>query len=301
MLNILYVENLAERLSFPKEGIESLVNDIKKINESNTANVLMQDAVNTFERTDYSFDGMNARLDSIGDASGIHKYSAAMLMLMLSCETLERKYAEKNYPESLFVDTMSDLKYKLLECKNVHNVYGTFVASWYPGFFRMTRFALGRFQYEIAKFKGKCFGAEGNYVTEGEPVLNFHIPSSGISLTESVRYDSYKKAKDFFFPSNENPVPFVCSSWLLYPGYENYLPENSNVLAFRHDFATIDSSEYQSFTNAWRVFGSSAEKDLSEWDRKTSMQRAFLNYVEDGKTHGSGYGVFFFDGERVIR
>lgn len=300
-MNILYVEKLAERLSFPKEGTASLAFDARRINDSRTADILMQDAINTFERTDYSFDGMNARLESIANAAGIHKYSAAMLMLMLSCEELERRYAEKNYSESLFIDTMSDLKYKLLECKSVHDVYGTFVASWYPGFFRMTRFALGRFQYEAVVYKHKIFGAEGNYITEGKTALNFHIPSSGVSLTDDVRYDSYRKAKEFFFPYCDEPVPFVCSSWLLYPNYEKYLPRGSNILAFRHDFAIVDSSEYSSFTNAWRIFGASAEKDIENWERKTSLQRAFADYTADGKSHGSGFGVFFFDGERVIR
>lgn len=300
-MNITYIEYLANKLSFPEEGKESLLNDAKKVSENATADILMQDAINAFERTNYSFDGMSARFDGIADASGIHKYSAAMLMLMQACEVLEKKYADAGYSDQLFVDTMSDLKFKLIECKKVKGVWGNFVGFWYPGFFRMTRFALGRFQYEKVTYSKKYTGIAGNFVKEGDTVLNFHIPSSGVSLTEDVRYDSYKKAKEFFYPDSDKPVPFVCSSWLLWPDYEQCLPKTSNVVAFRHDFTIVDASESAEFGNAWRVFDSYAEKDVSEWPRDTSQRRAFAEHTEKGGKHGSGYGVFFFDGEKIVK
>jgi len=300
-MNVNYIENLADRLSYPEEGKASLVADAKKITENEKAEILMQDAVASFERTNFSFDGMEARFDSIAECSGVHRYAVAMLMLMEACTILEKKYAEAGYSDQLFVDTMSDLKFKLIECKKVKGVWGTFVAFWYPGFFRMTRFALGRFQYEKVSYSKKYTGIAGNFIKEGDTALNFHIPSSGVSLTEEVRLDSYRKAKEFFYPDSDKPVPFVCSSWLLWPGYEDCLPKTSNVLAFRHDFTLVDASEYASFTNAWRVFDSYAEKDVSEWPRDTSQRRAFASYTENGGKHGSGYGVFFFDGEKIVK
>lgn len=300
-MNITYIEYLANKLSYPDEGKASILCDAKKVTENEKADILMQDAVDSFERTNYSFDGMSARFDSIADAAGIHKYAAAMLMLMQACETLEKKYAENGYDDKLFTDTMADLRFKFIECKKVKNVWGTFVAFWYPGFFRMTRFALGRFQYEKISYSKKYTGIAGNFVKEGDTVLNFHIPSSGVSLTEEVRLDSYKKAKEFFYPDSDKPVPFVCSSWLLWPGYEDCLPERSNVRAFRHDFTLVDANESAEFGNAWRVFDSYAEKDVSEWPRDTSQRRAFAEYTEQGGKHGSGYGVFFFDGEKIVK
>lgn len=300
-MNINYIKYLAEKLSFPIEGVDSLLADAKRITENDKADILFTDAVESFARTDYSFDGMEARFESIAEHSGVHRYAVAMLVLMQSCETLEKKYDENGYSDQLFVDTMSDLKFKLIECKDTKGVWGNFVSFWYPGFFRMTRFALGRFQYEKIKYTKKTAGIAGNFVKEGDTVLNFHIPSSGVSLTEQVRYDSYRRAKEFFFPDSDKPIPFVCSSWLLWPDYESALPEKSNLMAFRHDFTLVDANAYDSFTNAWRVYGAYAECDVSQWPRDTSQRRAFAEHTEKGGTHGSGYGVFFFDGEKIVK
>ena len=51
--------------------------------------------------------------------------------------------------DTIFYNTMLDLRYKLEECKLVHNQIGTFVPKWYKGFFEMKIFALGRLQFEI--------------------------------------------------------------------------------------------------------------------------------------------------------
>ena len=300
-MNVSYIEDLAKRLAFPSEGIQSLVCDAKKISDNMKADILMQDAVDSFERTNYSFDGMEARFESIAGCAGIHKYSVAMLMLMSACPTLEKKYADAGYDDKLFIDTMSDMKFKLIECKNVKNVWGTFVAFWYPGFFRMTRFALGRFQYEKVTYTRRTTGIAGNFIKEGDTALNFHIPSSGVSLTDEVRYDSYRRAKEFFFPDSDKPVPFVCHSWLLWPGYEECLAKSKNTMAFRRDFTIVDADASSRFSDAWRLFGSKAWGDVSEWPRDTSMRKALAEYTEQGGKHGLGYGLFFFDGKEIKR
>ncbi len=300
-MDIKYVKELTERLSFPDEAAKYIVEQASVVEANSVASVLMDDAIATFERTNYSNDGTKDRMDSIEQVSGVHKYTVACIILLACCKKLEERYAECGYSNELFIDTMSDIRYKLIECKQVHGVWGCFVFFWFPGFFRMERFALGRFQFEKREYPENCTGVNGHFVRKGDTVLNFHIPSSGISLTDEVRYDSYKKAREFFFPDAEGPVPFVCSSWLLWPGYESYLPANSNLMAFRHDFILVNVTESSSFNNAWRVFGAYAEKDVSEWPRDTSQRRAFAKYTEDGHKHGNGYGLILFDGEKIVR
>jgi len=56
--------------------------------------------------------------------------------------------------DELFWDTIADLKFKLIECHDVYGIWGTFVASWYPWFYTMHRFKLGRLQYEAVHFSG---------------------------------------------------------------------------------------------------------------------------------------------------
>ncbi len=301
MINTSYMTKLTERLGFPQEAIACLREADARINDCTEARLAMEDALWTFAAADYRYDGMDLRHRRIGELAGISEYTAAMLFLLYSCKELEVRYAARKHPESLFLETMADLRFKLLECKQVKGVWGTFVGSWYPGFFCMNRFALGRFQYEKVSFRHDCYGVNGHYVYKGDVALNFHIPSSGVPLTKEVRYDSYRRAREFFFPDAAGPVPIVCSSWLLYPGYEDYIPEHLNLKAFRHDFTILAASDSEEFGNAWRVFGADADKPIDQLPRDTAQRRLFAEYCAAGKPHGHGQGVFLFDGEKIIR
>lgn len=300
-MNVSYIENLAKRLLYPTEAIEFLFSAAMKVNATREASVSFNEALWAFEKSNWSFDGMKYRFLRISELTALCEYTVAMLFLMSACEDLEKRYSEAGYDNSLFIDTMSDLRFKLIECKTVKGVWGTFVASWYPGFFNMTRFALGRFQYEKREYSHDCYGVGGHFVRRGDTVLNFHIPSSGVSLKDEIRYDSYRRARDFFFPEAEGAVPFVCSSWLLWPEYESYIPDGLNLKRFRHDFTVVATSESDTFSNAWRVFGDKAELPASELPRDTAQRRLFAEYCESGKKHGHGYGVFLFDGEKIVK
>lgn len=299
-MNPSYIRYITKKLSFPDEATDFLVNASQKIAENAKAEILMRDAIETFEKTNYSYDGLFARHDSIGACVGLRRCTVNMLMLLQACDALEKKYSENGYSEELFVDSMTDLRSKLIECKEVWGGWGTY-SSWHPGFFRLTRFALGRFQFEKREFTKNYTGIAGNFVKPGDTVLNIHIPSNGQSLSDEVRFDSYRRAREFFFPDAKGPIPFVCSSWLLWPEYEQCIPESSNIMRFRHDFTIVDAKADDGFSDGWRIFGAAAKKEVSEWPRDTSLRRAIAEFAENGGRHGLGYGVFFFDGEKIIK
>ncbi len=297
-MNTSYIRYIGELLSFPEDAVAYLMTAANAVNVQ--CHESMDEALAVFERSNYSFDGMKYRFSYMADKVGMSEYTVAMIFLMAACESLEERYASAGIDHSVFVDTMSDLRFKLLECKEVKGLWGTFVAGWYPGFFNMTRFACGRFQYEKREFK-QFYGVGGHFLRTGDTVLNFHIPSSGVPLTDEIRFDSYRRAREFFFPDAKGPVGFVCSSWLLWPDYEEYIPDGLNLKNFRHDFTVISASPSEEFGNAWRVFGADAEKQAEELPERTSQQRLFKKFCMDGKAHGHGFGVFLFDGEKIVR
>ncbi len=298
-MNTAYINKIAKELLFPDEAIQCVALSSKIIEKK--CPELFDEALWAFEYSGFCMDGMKARFVHIEKLTGVHEYTVALLFLLAACEQLETRYFESGYSRELFLDTMADIRYKLYECKTVKGIWGNFVYWWYQRFYNMTRFSLGRFQYEKIEFPRELYGASGNYVKRGDAVLNFHIPSSGIHLTDEVRFDSYKRAKEFFFPNTDAPVAFVCDSWLLWYEYENYIPEGLNLKKFRHDFAVISSSPVEGFGNAWRVFGADAGKPIEELPRKTGQQRFFADYMASGKGHGSSFGVFFFDGDKIIK
>ncbi len=298
-MNTEYIVSLTRELIFPEEAVECIKHAANTVDEK--CGELFSDASHAFRRSEYSFGGMDHRFSHIAELTGISEYTVALLFLLSECEDLERRYSEAGYSRELFIETMTDLKYKLDECKMIYDVWGNFVSWWYQGFFNMTRFGIGRFQYEFIEFAHDRFGAQGNFVKKGDRVLNIHIPASKIPLSDEVRLDSYRRAKEFFFPNSSSSIPIGCSSWLLWPGYEEYIPKHLNLLKFRHDFTIISCKESDDFGNAWRVFGKDCRNEPDKLPRNTSQQRLFADYIKDGKKHGSAYGIFFFDGEKIIK
>ena len=85
-------------------------------------------------------------------------------------------------------------------------------------------------------------------------------------------------------------------------GLLEFLPENSNIRAFAEDFDIIRTDPEKNCHELWRVFGKRENYDPAELPRNNSLQRGLADYLasHDSVT-GSGYGIFAFDGEKVIR
>ncbi len=297
-MNKCYIERLANKIGFPADAVEFIEKTADMIQKNQSA--VFDELLFNFSDNDYSMEGKKEVFINIAKVCNIHEYTVAMIFLLAASEDLENRYTQKGYSQGFFLDTIVDLRYKLLECHNTYEIWGNASYWWYQRFFNMTRFALGRFQYEVKEFPFDCFGAGGYFVQKGDPVLNFHIPSSGVPITDEVRLVSYKKAKEFFFPNKET-VAFVCDSWLLWPDYEEYIPEKINLKRFRKDFTVISKSESESFNAAYHVFGKYTNLPPERLPRETRQQRLFADYIKDGGKHGSGYGIFLFDGEKIIR
>ena len=134
---------------------------------------------------------------TLAEKCGISSYSAYMLLFICMFERLHKLYFEKGIDDTIFYDTLRDLRYKLEECKLVHNQTGTFVPKWYKGFFEMKIFALGRLQFEINHIWFDC-EVDGKTIPKGTKVLSVHIPRTGTKLDHSLVLESYEKAKRFF-------------------------------------------------------------------------------------------------------
>lgn len=118
-------------------------------------------------------------------------------------------------------------------------------------------------------------------VNKDSYALGMHIPS-GEPLTASSCEESVKLAFEFF----DNIVPdkkidvIICSSWLFDDQIPSILPSTSKLSSFNEEFylLPIKGSDAQTFE---RVFNQK-EKDLSNLPSETSMQRAFLKFIQEG-------------------
>ena len=298
MTVLAFVKLFLTKIAIPEAYHAELMSAAEQLNAIPAWHAL---AARFMDRDYGSAENLIKEIDETAAPAGCHRFTAHFLFFAFAARPLRERYAAAGIPETIFWDTVGDLRWKFDECIDNHGVPGIFVAFWYPGFYHMTRFTLGRLQYEHARFDMDEYTRAGITLHRGDDVINCHIPSSGPLTVESC-LDSYRRAWEFYkadFPGGI--LPIVCNSWLLYPGHTEFLPPHSNILSFMGDFDILRSSVDEKFGNAWRVFGAASACPAAEWPRDNSLRRAFADRILTGGTVGSGYGVLLFDGEKILR
>ena len=304
----IYTEHFKEslkKLAFPEHASELFAKTAQKLDKNQIYNSWFEKAVNKFMYPKaHDIKACLGTLSRLGVASFTHPFTMHAVFLIACGEIMHERYREAGLSDELFWDTLMDIRYKYDECVDCKGVDGVFVAFWYTGFYSLERFALGRFQFEYSDFgHDDMVLPSGVKLTRGERTIGFHIPSSGIPLTDEVRLDAYKKAYEFFKDCRRDDglMIFECGSWLLYEGHREFLPPKSNILRFMDDFEIIHSEERDKFNDAWRVFGKYGYMKPQKWPEDTSLRKAFKQRVLSGKKTGHGNGVIVFDGEKIIK
>lgn len=223
----------------------------------------------------------------------------------MACEVYER-YKKEGIAKQVFWDTFQDIRFW---CENTEREFGIMGLAVYEWFYRhidMVLFRFGRLQFEVMKLeetvidkenivKDNCFSREqrkngGNKykrtmcIEKGTQVINIHI-AQGEPLTWEACEKSIKLAKAFWGEDK----PYVCHSWLLYPGLDEVLSETSNIREFRHHFKVLQV-DYREREAEWRVFGK-VLKNVVEYPEETSLQRRVKEYLLAGKSLGNGWAV----------
>lgn len=297
-----YIGFLGERLQFPQEAtayLQALARDVAAVPAIWEQFEAWQQRL-TLEAWPTA-PSINEIIHGWAEELGKPEEALAMLLLLGGCRPLKALYESRGIPEEIYWNGLQDLRSKLLECWEVRGIYGTFVATWFEGMFRMTRFAVGRFQFELRTLDVDYTLPDGRILPAGSPALGCHIPSHGAALTDEVRLESYRKAYQFFQNQLVQGLLVIsCSSWLLYPEHQKFLPETSNILRFMGDFDLIGQTEEEGFSAGWRIFGGAWGKPYAELPEDTSLQRAYKQRLIETNRTGRGRGLLVFDGKRIV-
>ena len=240
---------------------------------------------------------MNRMIDEAGliaQAAGVHEYTAKLLLFICMSRTLREYYRREGLDGEIWHTCMWDLKYKLIECRLVHGVWGSFVAGWFCGFFRLTRFGFGKLQFELIPF-GRHYQREGLKLIPESCVVNIHIPRTGGRLDGESLKRSYDLAAAFFRERyGLKKVVFSCSSWLLFPRNLEALSEKSNLRRFITDFEIVNQGEYADYGQVWRLFDTEYTGDADALPQDTSFRRAYADWIRRGERTGWAHGVFVY-------
>lgn len=284
-----YIRDFCRDFDYPGEAEEALYETYLRIAADPVLSAEFDERVQAYQQDLTVVDA------PLSVREGIHPYTADFLLYICYTPHLKQEYGRRGLPLGVYHDSVSDLKWKLFECHKMYGVWGSFVARWFTGFFKLTRFALGRFQYDLSRSYHR-FVSDDFTIDRGTPVLGTHIPNCG-SIAGDIRRDSYETAYRFmaqYFPwmIRDGKLFFACESWLLYPPMREMLPEGSNILAFMDDWNIYDSFEDPTHHDFWRIFYHHPDEDDAVLPQDTHLQREYLKRVRAGLPGGEGRGLF---------
>lgn len=303
--NIPFMNEMFEKLNISKDALEYFTKVEEQIMADPELNRIISTAAHDHMMSlDKGYGYYMELMEKVAEEYGLHEYTLKFILTLRCMPYLREQYKQtKGYTEEMFWQGADDMRCKLEECIECKGIYGSFVAGWFGNMLDMKRVALGRFQYILKQQNETITTESGHVIEKGSYFAEFHIPSSGVPLTDEVRNDSYRKAWEFYKDIiGSNRVVLRCSSWLLYKEHYNFLPKHSNLLKFMDDFDLQETYEFTEFEDDWRLFGKSTEKPLEEWDEKTSLQRAYKKRLLEGKPVGESKGfIIMEDGVNVTK
>ncbi len=286
---------LMKRISIPEEAHDIVISIYEKICADKALKANVDEAVYGYFEKGNDF-GIEAYIKELAGKLGEHHFTVYLVFLLECAVKIKPIYDEKGISEEVYYDTMTDISYKVAECKKIHGVYGVDVFSWYHAIFGMYTFKLGRLEYAEGEL---IYDSYKDYAVKGDRVYNLHIPSAG-PLTEELVIDSLKRAYKFY--NCKKYLIVHCGSWLLYPPYyREVFVKGSNMCKFYDLFDMVtEETTGRSAVHRWVYNKPGENTPENEIPRDTTLQRNFVEYFAQGKPSGVGRGIIVFDGEKIV-
>ncbi|GAA1684318.1 acyltransferase domain-containing protein [Fodinicola feengrottensis] len=158
-------------------------------------------------------------------------------------------------------------------------VSGLHTQAWLTLHFRAQIFSFGRLQFERQHSRVTV----PDVLALGDPVLSVHIPETG-PLLPAACDASFAAAAKFYrehFPAEKYELA-VCRSWLMDTQLADYLPAESNIMAFQNRFTSSGEQSPGDAAVLEFVFRY-AGTNLDSLPQDTGLQRAVVAHLRSGK------------------
>lgn len=295
-----YLEGFLKKFDYPQESVPVFLAAYDKLAASEEQMEKFNALLESYRQDiKYDFNKMLEDMGSISEAIGIHAYTGELLLMMFMADILKGYYAGAGMDEKVWYTTMCDLKWKLMECWLVKNVWGTFVGGWFQRHFQLWLFGFEKLQFEMGRVE-KQRRCDGKAAEPGDGMLYLHIPRTGGKLDKEGRAEAYRQAaafyrKYFYDWYGDKPILCECGSWLLYPRNLEVLSPESNLYGFIKEFNFDPESGgiIENYEDAWRLFDKDYEGDPEAMPQDSSLRRAYVDWMRKGEPMGWGCGYFF--------
>ncbi|MCH5349591.1 MAG: hypothetical protein J1E40_09725 [Oscillospiraceae bacterium] len=286
-----YLTSFFKEFEYEDKDVQCLLCAYDTITANESADKLLIEVLSAYEANismDYQAE-VFSRTRQISEITKVHDYTVELLVFMCMTKHLKSVYSEKGLDMQIYKDSVLDLKWKLEECKLVKGICGSFVSPWFCGFFDLTRFALGRLQFEIITTWQDYEKNGVKLERDKSKVINVHIPRTGTPLDKDSCDSAYAQAREFFKEQVGENCPFVCYSWLLYPENKDILPPHTNIYRFMSEYDIV-GWEVNYGEDLWRLFDTE-EKNPHRLPADSSVRRCYVEHLKRGGRVGCGFGV----------
>lgn len=297
-----FVVSLMDKIEFPENAKPTFIDAIDTITKNENHLLLFKNIITEYDKIENcGYGEMLEKVKEIGKELGVHEYTISLLLFLCLTPKLYERYIKKGLSPELFYHSLKDLTYKLNECRLLYGINGSFVAPWFQGFFNLTRFALGRLQFEYFSTKYE-YVFNGKTMPVGSKVVNIHIPRTGTRLDHDEVLDSYRLAEEMFADKfSPEPIIFLCDSWLLDPWIPSVLPPSSNLTSFQNDFQIVKTGESYNYEGLWSVFDCFYTGDISKLPNNSTLRKAYITRIENNDPFYYGHGLFLYKNGKIIK
>ncbi len=291
-----YLQNFLNEYPYEEADKEVYLSAYDKIMQNAEANAKFFALIDGHERGERVGTEHRSIVEEVAKCVGVPPCTAEMLTVFCLSREAEKRMLARGVEKEIIHDTFYDFFLKNWETKYMCGVAGTVFWDWHCRFLDGKIYALGRLQFEITEFNADRYEKDGRTVRRGDRVLSIHIPRVNAPFDPLSCSASIERARRFFAKKfGFCDLPFVCSSWLLYPLNKQILPPTSNIVQFTDRFDilyVIDYPDDKTPVYAF-LFGVGGGVALSDLPRYSSLQRAYVEHLQKGGHTGYGYGVFF--------
>ena len=301
----MFMKEFFDTFDYPEEAVGFFLDAERRINDNSETEKLLDESTRRFETTDdIDMEKLGAAIDRTAELTGVPRRSAAFVFFTAMTGHLRDMYRKSALSDELWHDAVRDFGFKNRECHETYGEWGLFADWWHRDFLMMRIFALGRLQYQPAKYgmTDETIERHGLKLIPGETdALSIHIPSDGRLREEDV-IGSLKKAYDFFPDKRvDGKLLFQCSSWIIYPKMLDFMTPGSNLSRFIGCFEILGEKQEPDFPDCWRLYGRDYSEGPSVLRRDTTLRRQYAEWLDKGGVPGRGRGIIIFDGEKILR
>ncbi|MBQ7714533.1 MAG: DUF5596 domain-containing protein [Clostridia bacterium] len=283
-------EDFMRFIDFHEDAIEAQLEAFDKVFANDKCRAYLTAIVDRYRDTHELEFGMLVN-DAVLSARELKDKEYDFILLFNLCTAMYSYpvYEAKGLSRKVWHDTMEDYRFKLNECRRMYGEWGTFV-NWFGRFFTADCITFNRLEFELES-AAEDLATDELTVRKGQLVVNVHIPSNEkIPLSKEECDKSYHLAAEYFAPYfGDEPIIFMCGSWLLHEAMKDFLPEDSNILRFASEY--VIASRWDSTEDLWRIFYiKDYDGNPENLPEETSLQRGYKKHLMDEKMPGAALG-----------